>query len=157
MAERLRRLETTYERRPIYFVTACTADRRELLADTFVHETFLRFADNAAARGAWVGRYVLMPDHVHLFVTVEDDRVRLSGWIRSLKNSISKTLRARGEPSPHWQKGFFDHVMRGSESYSLKWDYVRANPVRAGLVAHPEDWPYAGEIHELEFRRDLLL
>lgn len=157
MVERLRRLETTYERRPIYFVTACTAERRELLASELVHEAFLGFVEQASDRGAWVGRYVLMPDHLHLFVMVEDERVRLSEWIRSLKNSISKTLRARGEPSPHWQKGFFDHVMRSGESYSQKWDYVRANPVRAGLVDSADDWPYAGEINDLEYRKDLLL
>jgi putative transposase len=157
MVERLRRLETTYERRPIYFVTACTAERREFLANDLVHEAFVRFARNAAARGAWVGRYVLMPDHVHIFVVIEDDRIRLSAWIGSLKKTVSKVLRGRGEAPPHWQKGFFDHVMRGSESYSQKWDYVRANPVRAGLVAWPEDWPYWGEIHELEYRGDLIL
>jgi putative transposase len=157
MAERLRRLETTYERRPIYFVTACTAERRPLLANELVHESFVLFARNAATRGAWVGCYVLMPDHLHLFVVIEDDRVRLSEWIRSLKNSISKVLRVRGESSPHWQKGFFDHIMRGSESYSQKWDYVRANPIRADLVERPEDWPYAGEVHQLEYRKDLTL
>jgi REP element-mobilizing transposase RayT len=157
MVERLRRLEMSFERWPLYFVTACTADRRRVLANDSVHEAFLRFAGNASARGAWVGRYVLMPDHLHLFVVVEDERIQLSGWIGSLKNSISKVLRGRGEPSPHWQKGFFDHVMRGGESYSQKWDYVRANPVRAGLVETPEEWPFAGEIHQLDYRKDLIL
>ncbi len=157
MVERLRRLETTYERRPIYFVTACTSERRSLLANDSIHEEFRRFAENGSARGAWVGRYVLMPDHLHLFVVIEDDRIWLSAWIGSLKKTVSKVLRGRGEAPPHWQKGFFDHVMRGSESYSQKWDYVRANPVRAGLVARPEDWPYSGEIHELEYRGDLIL
>ena len=157
MAELLRRLETTYERWPIYFVTACTADRRELLASDLIHEAFVGFVKKGSARGAWVGRYVLMPDHLHLFVVLEDDQIRLPECIRSLKNSISKVLRARGEPPPHWQKGFFDHIMRGSESYSQKWEYVRANPARAGLVDRAEDWPYAGEIHELEYRRNLLL
>lgn len=36
--------------------------------------------------------------------------------------------------------------MRSAESYDAKWEYVRANPVRAGLVADPDDWPYQGEI-----------
>ncbi len=157
MAERLRRLESTYERRPIYFVTAGTAERRELLANDLVHEALVRFARSAPERGAWVGRYVLMPDHLHLFVVVEDERVRLSGWMGSLKNSISKTLSGRGEVSPHWQKGFFDHVMRSGQSYSQKWDYVRENPVRAGLVARAGDWPYAGASHDLEYRKDLIL
>jgi REP element-mobilizing transposase RayT len=157
MAERLRRLENIYERRPIYFVTTCTAGRRELLANQSIHAAFLQFVENGSARGAWVGRYVLMPDHLHLFLTVDDDRIRLAEWIRSLKNTVSKALRVRGDTSPCWQKGFFDHVMRSGDSYSQKWEYVRANPVRAGLVSRPEDWPYSGEIHELEYRKDLLM
>ena len=157
MGERLRRLGAVFERHPIYFVTACTADRRRLLASPVMHDVFVRFAQAAAERGAWVGRYVLMPDHIHLFVTLESDKICLSDWVGSLKKSISKALRLQGESSPHWQKGFFDHVMRGGESYSQKWDYVRENPVRAELVARADDWPYAGEVHALEYRKDLIL
>ena len=50
-----------------------------------------------------------------------------------------------------WQTGFFDHVLRSGESYGEKWEYVRMNPVRAGLAARPEDWPYAGEIEVLRW------
>ena len=157
MNGRLRRLDAVYERHPIYFVTACIADRRRLLASPVVHDVFVQFAQTAAERGAWVGRYVVMPDHLHLFVALDDEILRLSTWMKSLKNSLSKVLRAGGEPSPHWQKGFFDHVLRGGESYSQKWDYVRANPVRAGLAARADDWPYSGEIHNLEYRKDLIL
>jgi len=48
--------------------------------------------------------------------------------------------------SPIWQRGFFDHVLRNDESYGHKWNYVRENPVRAGLVTKADDWPYSGEI-----------
>jgi putative transposase len=48
--------------------------------------------------------------------------------------------------APLWQRGFFDHVLRGDESYAQRCDYVRANPVRAGLVNDPDAWPFAGEI-----------
>jgi REP element-mobilizing transposase RayT len=157
MIERLRRLETTYERQPLYFITTCTHARRHILANAGIHRSFVEFAQRGADRGAWVGRYVLMPDHLHLFVSLEPDQMGLSAWVGSLKKGISKVLRERGESSPHWQKGFFDHIMRGGESYSLKWDYVRENPVRAGLVARAEDWPYSGEIHNLEYRKDLIL
>jgi putative transposase len=97
-----------------------------------------------------VGRYVLMPDHLHAFVLLRPGPLRLSGWMKSLKNTLSKTLRAMGKPAPHWQDGFFDHVLRSSESYEQKWLYVRDNPVRAGLVSRAEDWPYQGEINRLE-------
>jgi putative transposase len=53
---------------------------------------------------------------------------------------------------PVWQRGFFDHLLRGSESYSEKWNYVRENPVRAGLVASADDWPYSGEIVAIQYK-----
>ncbi len=48
---------------------------------------------------------------------------------------------------PFWQGRFFDHLLRSDESRSKKWDYVCNNPVRAGLAAKTEDWPYRGSIH----------
>jgi putative transposase len=45
-----------------------------------------------------------------------------------------------------WQPGFFDHILRSNESYGEKGNYVRENPVRAGLVKSGGDWPYQGEI-----------
>jgi len=80
----------------------------------------------------------------------------LSEWMKSLKNSLSKTLRGMNVPAPHWQKGFFDHVMRSEESYSEKWLYVAENPVRKKLAACSEDWPYQGEIYPLEARGHIL-
>jgi REP element-mobilizing transposase RayT len=69
--------------------------------------------NNAASvvAAVFVGRYVLMPDHMHLFVDCGDELV-LSAWMKSLKNSLSKTLRQLGHAAPHWQKGFFDHLIR---------------------------------------------
>jgi putative transposase len=40
----------------------------------------------------------------------------------------------------------FDHVLRSDESYDEKWNYVKENPVRAGLVQIASEWPYQGEI-----------
>jgi len=48
---------------------------------------------------------------------------------------------------PMFQRDFFDRQLRSSESYDAKWEYVRMNPVRAGLVERPEDWPYQGEMN----------
>jgi hypothetical protein len=44
---------------------------------------------------------------------------------------------------------FFDHVLRSTESYSEKWNYVRDNPVRAGLVSNADEWKYSGEVELL--------
>ena len=152
--QRVGRLSTIYVRSPVYFLTACTRDRQEIVAAEPVHRTFVEYGENGAARGAWIGAYVLMPDHLHLLVSLDDRDVTLSVFMKSLKNALSQTIRAAGTPSPHWQKGFFDHVLRSGESYAQKWNYVRNNPVRAKLVSHPEDWPYLGEIFPLEYLSD---
>jgi putative transposase len=151
--QRLRRLDRIFPRTPIYFVTACTAQRRPILASKTIHESFRVFAEAGADRGAWVGDYVVMPDHLHLFVTVDDRRMLLELWMKSLKNSLSKTLRGDCVTAPHWQKTFFDHLLRSEESYEEKWHYVRQNPARVGLVQSWNDWPYWGEIFRLEYPR----
>ena len=151
---RLHRLDLVFVRSPIYFMTACTQARRKLLSNVSVHETFLHFAQEGPRRGAWIGAYVIMPDHFHLFVATDDEKITLSEWVKSLKNAISKTLRLSRVDAPHWQKTFFDHLLRSSDSYSEKWSYVRENPVRAGLVKKAEEWPFLGEVFSLEYRSD---
>jgi REP element-mobilizing transposase RayT len=149
---RLRRLTWVFERDPIYFVTACTQERAQILDNAWVHAAVEKFAMAGPERGAWLGAYVLMPDHLHAFVALDGREIALSSWMKALKNALSKTLRESGVEAPHWQKGFFDHVLRSAESYAQKWDYVRENPVRAGLTARWEDLPYRGEPHPLEAR-----
>jgi putative transposase len=129
---------------PLYFVTFCTSCRREALANDSVHRALVNYADHAQERSIAVGRYVIMPDHIHLFVQGSFD-FDLGIWVRGLKRVVAAAVTG-GRSSILWQRGFFDHLIRNSESYSQKWEYVRDNPVRAGLVVDSEDWPYQGEL-----------
>jgi len=85
-----------------------------------------------------------MPDHVHLFVRGPDD-FQVGPWAGRLKQALAKHI-ALAWRSPIWQRGLFDHVLRSDESYTQKWNYVRNNPVRAGLVTNADDWAYSGKI-----------
>ena len=106
------------------------------------HEAFKRYAQRGYDEfNVAVGRYVVMPDHIHLFVSGGYHFI-LERWIAGLKRAISVKLECRDQL---WQPGFFDHVLRGDESYGEKWQYVRENPVRAGLTAQADDWPHHGE------------
>ncbi|MEE8349830.1 MAG: transposase, partial [Acidobacteriota bacterium] len=107
--------------------------RRPLLAHRDTHQAFVRYAHKNLIRGLLVGRYVLMPDHLHFFVGLLGAS-QLVDSLRLMKQDLSVTLRNRGERRPYWQPGFFDHVVRNETSYAQKWEYVRDNPVRAGLV-----------------------
>jgi REP element-mobilizing transposase RayT len=123
----------------------------------------MHFAERAYSQyNIAVGRYVIMPDHMHLFVCGPDD-FELGRWMGMLKQCLEKNLALHDESrgtsptgrrlqkkltlrQPVGQRRFFDHVLRNDESYAQKWNYVRENPVRAGLVANADDCPYAGEI-----------
>jgi putative transposase len=148
MADRPPQLHQVFQQYdpPLYFVTFNTHNRRKLLANSHVQNALVNFANEGKARGIGVGRYVIMPDHVHLFVRGSLD-FSLRQWVRILKRVLSKAFSCA---PPHWQEGFFDHLIRHSESYAEKWEYVRQNPVRACLVQDPDDWPWQGEIVRLE-------
>lgn len=92
-----------------------------------------------------------MPDHLHLFVTTDDEKITLAARTKSLKNTISKALRSTGV-APPLAEDILDHLLRSDRSYSQKWNDVRDNPVWAGLVGKAEDWPFMGEIFALEYR-----
>ena len=116
-----------------------------MLASDAMHKAFITFATKAYSdHNIAVGRYVIMPDHVHLFVRGPDD-FQLGRWVGRLKQALAKRF-ALTTLSPIWQRGFFDHPLRSDESYAQKWNYVRENPIRAGLVTNADDWPYSGEI-----------
>ena len=91
-----------------------------------------------------------MPDHIHFFCRAELGAKSLSEFMRQWKEWTSKRIkRALSLQSQVWQEEFFDHVLRSAESYSEKWNYVWDNPVRAGLVANADDWPWQGEVEGL--------
>jgi putative transposase len=137
--------------RPFYFVTFNTYKRLPLLAQPEIHAAFRLFCFCGRERDVAVGRYVLMPDHCHLFVALPFQGMTLVRWIQALRSVLGKRLLRCGFQKPHWQEGFFDHVLRSGESYSQKWEYVHMNPVRAGLSKTPDEWPYQGEIMSLPF------
>src|SRR6266566_2769969 len=142
----LRRLDLIYPPKPIYFVTCCTFRRRAILANMRVHTAFVNFAESAQTNFAIaVGRYVILPDHLHLFVTGMPG-LSLGKWVGALKRFLAKAVGPTNSQDPVWQRGFFDHVLRSAESYSQKWDYICENPVRGGLVTNASEWPFAGEI-----------
>lgn len=89
-----------------------------------------------------------MPDHVHFFITpVPGDAKPLPSVMAKWKEWTAKRILAHNRLSaPLWQAEFFDHVLRSETARAEKWAYVRENPVRAGLVALTQNWPFAGHV-----------
>jgi REP element-mobilizing transposase RayT len=108
-----------------------------------VHDALLQ-AWNKADR--WmIGAYMIMPDHVHFFCSPIDETVAIEPWVTFWKREFRRVL---GSAAPLFQSDCFHHRLRGAESYTQKWHYVEANPVRAGLVQKADDWPYQGVLND---------
>lgn len=151
MHKHLKRLERIWIRDPIYFVTTCAYRRRAILAREEVAKILICEWSSARKRHGWaIGRYVIMPDHVHFFCAPELGAKALPIFVGLWKEWTSKTIKRELHLTNRlWQEEFFDHVLRSSESYSEKWKYVRNNPVRHGFVTDADDWPWQGQIEEL--------
>jgi REP element-mobilizing transposase RayT len=147
------RLSDVWVKNPIYFVTICTAGRRRILdRDETAKAVRGALADSDRIHGWVVGRFVIMPDHVHFFARPRSEAKLLSAFVRDWKRwTASQVGPALGQSGGIWQKEFFDHVLRSAASYAEKWEYVKENPVRAGLVTVSTNWPHQGEIETLTF------
>lgn len=145
----LKRLSVIYQSHPRYFITVCSHDRRKILTRPDVHEILCAHWMKSLALYGWeIGSYVVMPDHVHFFCTDAESKTPLSKMIGPWKQWSAKDIcPVIGVDSPLWQREFFDHLIRSTESYSEKWEYVRQNPVRAGLVSNADEWKFSGHIH----------
>jgi len=92
--QRLKRLDRLFTRHPLYFVTACTKDRKPILANAKVHEDFRKFCETGLTRGVFVGKYVLMPEHLHLFVAFgeKDESALIEPRIRRSQTDATENL-----------------------------------------------------------------
>jgi REP element-mobilizing transposase RayT len=98
----------------ILLLTVCTKNREPLLAESWVWELLV----NAwGPTDHWkVGKYVVLPDHLHLFCSpMMEGRLSLARWVASWKSLISRNWRFPRQ-GPLWQRSFWDRQIRSGES-----------------------------------------
>ena len=95
----------------------------------------------------WLHAFVVMPNHVHLMVTSQVPSAR---WLGPLKgytgHRANQTLKRSG---PFWQNESYDHLVRDGKEFDSIRRYIENNPVTAGLVKKPEDWPWSSATQQL--------
>lgn len=142
-----------FEEHPIVYLTVVSTFRRPVLAaqDPFDVLTTL-WRDSAKIDRWFVGDYLLMPDHGHLFAQPGVDARRFSEWVKSWKSQSARRLAGLCLHGRLWQEDYFDRFIRSEQDYAQKWDYILHNPVKAGLCSSPEQWPWRGRLHDLYYR-----
>jgi REP element-mobilizing transposase RayT len=85
--------------------------------------------------------WVVMPNHVHALIEVW--RVPLGKILQGWKSYTSKEAnRILGREGTFWAEDYFDRYIRDEEHLRRAVHYIEQNPVKAGLVCVPEDWPW---------------
>ena len=131
-----------YSQAGAYFVTVCTQDRKMLLsrishpdrpelsprgcvAEKYIHQMDA-FYDHLS-----VDKYVIMPDHIHLLITIHETadpipKERTSAiarFVATFKRFCNKEFGGN-----IWQERYYDHVIRNQEDYNEVWEYIDDNP-----------------------------
>jgi REP element-mobilizing transposase RayT len=121
----------------VYFITICCIPRgTNQLAHPGIWQTIDETLALRETRQELQCRLALaMPDHFHALMSFPGPKP-MTKAISDFKSWLAKHC------GTQWQRDFFDHRLRSIESAAKKANYIRMNPVRAGLVTNPEDWPY---------------
>jgi putative transposase len=121
----------------IFFITICCQARgRNQLCHPPSARVLLDAAKFYHDRHEWyVHLLVLMPDHLHSLVSFGPD-IGMGEVIEKWKRYTAT------HAGVVWQRNYADHRLRCDESFAEKAEYMRQNPVRAGLVDAPEEWAY---------------
>jgi REP element-mobilizing transposase RayT len=96
--------------------------------------------------------YVVMSNHVHILI-----------WPKGLLPEITKAIKGFTAREANlilgrtgqkfWQEESFDHAVRSEDEFYRIKRYIERNPVKAGLVESPEDWPWSSAATRIESYR----
>jgi putative transposase len=127
-----------------YFITICAHMQQSLFQRDEVAElmvaTFLKYRDAGEFE---LHEYVVMPNHIHLLVSIEEQQ-QLSRVIQLVKGGFSHSLRDHGIAfRAVWQQRYHDRRVRDANEFAEFAHYIRQNPVRKGLVENAADYPFS--------------
>ena len=89
-----------------------------------------------------VHEFVIMPDHVHILMTIPGE-VSLEKAMQLIKGGFSfRAKKDLGFHSEIWMRGYSDVRILDDRSFQRHREYIENNPVKAGLVGKPEEYPF---------------
>ena len=141
-----------------WFFTANLLDRRSHLLTERIDELRDAIRQIRRRRPFEIDAFVVLPDHIHAIWTLPPGdtdfplrwRLIKSAFARSLPKTewLDPVRRSRGERGI-WQRRFWEHLIRDEEDFGRHIEYCYINPMKHGLVARVQDWPFSS------FHRDV--
>jgi putative transposase len=130
-----------------FFVTCRMLPERRHLSDSEFACLAQVIRERREEHGFLLGAWVFLPDHWHA-IFYPAHPLTISRVMESIKDAATKRInRSRREVGRLLQPRFFDRALRTVREYIERVEYIYLNPVRAGLVSRPEDWPWSS-VHD---------
>jgi len=126
-----------------FFATTATGMGRRLLQSERNAELLIDVLRSLVAEGQFeLHDFVIMPDHVHLLLTVHD-KMTIEKAMQLIKGRFSHRLSHEfGYKGEVWQRGFTEVQAMSRESFEAHREYIAQNPVNAGLAASLDEFPF---------------
>ena len=134
-----------------FFFTLTLRDRASRLL--VEHIDTLREAFRAARQRYpfAIDAIVVLPEHLHLLMTLPPDDAGYDSRIRYIKGRFSRRLAQAGVPIHRddrggfdlWQRRYWEHTVRDDEDLQCHVEYIHFNPVKHGHAVRAADWPHS--------------
>jgi putative transposase len=125
-----------------YFITSATYQKMSVFQTDRMARFFLEVLRNYRDQGKFLlHEFVLMPDHFHLLLTPSET---LEKAVQLIKGGFS--YRAKKEfaySGEIWEHSFHDRRVRDTLEYETFREYIHQNPVKRGLAAVAQEYPYS--------------
>ena len=126
------------------FVTMCCENRNPIFLDGERAAWILTMLREVSVLHRFlVDAYCVMPDHLHFLGFGTDNNCNLLAFAKSFKQKT-----AYSHQKLHgvrlWQRNYYDHMLRASDTSGHVAAYIWLNPVRKGLCKNFADYPYSG-------------
>lgn len=127
-----------------FFITVVAYERRSIFSTVQFCEKFYEIVARLRVQLSFrLFEHVLMPDHYHVILEPSTTHP-LNETMRRLNGTLAREWNLLyGKTDQVFQHGYYDHAIRNMEDYREKARYIHDNPVRAGFVSSPEQYPWS--------------
>jgi putative transposase len=145
-----------------FFFTLVTHERNAIFhADTGVEICLNAIKRTQKFHPFEIVAYCIMPDHLHLLISLPDGQTDYSTIIKEFKRKVTKEIKLqRNDPEfTVWQDRFWEHTIRDQKDLKLHFDYIHYNPIKHGLVNNLDDWKWSSfkDCYDVSYRENVVI
>jgi putative transposase len=134
-----------------FFFTVALADRQSSALVDHVNHLRAAFRIVRDRKPFTVDAIVVLPDHLHVILTLPSDDSDFPGRWKAIKAAFTRNVAASGASISRnsrgefdlWQRRFWEHTVRDEADFERCADYIHYNPVKHRLVAEPSSWRFS--------------